>query len=156
MIALGAAGISGKVLFRTVDGLKVHAQLLSPAQPNVDNSSSGGTKDKVRLLIPAAPINEVFHEDEDLKTSIANTLGIPPRQIVGLGRNSLMDLVIELDQDVDYSATGMKVDAVTLMKVSPTGTRSQILTSRGDHHGVDFVKRVFAYGSEGELSLLQH
>jgi len=60
-----------------------------------------------------------------------------------------MDIVIEVDSSVDFSAVGMDIDPVALMRASPAGTRSQVVTSAWGRGGVDFAKRVFAYGSEG-------
>lgn len=64
-----------------------------------------------------------------------------------------MDVVIEVHPGVDITATGLKeVDPVKMMKASPPGTRSQVVTCRAPIDSeFDFLKRVFMYGSEGAL-----
>jgi predicted PhzF superfamily epimerase YddE/YHI9 len=88
----------------------------------------------------------------------ASALSIPASAILSLSRDALNDVIIELREDLDFSAEGLEVDAPKLVEASPEGTRSQVLTSRcvgwGGNLGGEFsfAKRVFAYGSEGALS----
>ncbi|KIV89086.1 hypothetical protein PV10_08692 [Exophiala mesophila] len=149
-IALGDAGrVTGDVTFYTVDGIMVQAQLgAHSGEREQPGDSNIGHKWTVKLQIPSVPVTEDFNQDLGLRERIASTLNLHTRQIVSLGRNSLQDLVIELEDSVDFSATRMTIDAVALMEAFPPGTRSQVLTGNGSRYGVDFVKRVFAYGSE--------
>ena len=133
--------------FRTVGGIIVDARLEGD---NAKNGFAYGEARTLKLEIPAQPVTEWFDEDLELRERIADSFGVEATQILALGRNALMDLVIELAGDVDFSAESMEIDAVALMDASPSGSRSQIITSRGDRYGIDFVKRVFAYGSEGK------
>lgn len=134
---------------RTIDGIMVKARSVAS-----DSSESAitmyGEPYQMKLEMPAVPVTESFDGDVNVRTKIAKSLGVTSSQILGLWRNALMDVVIELDPGVDFSAAGMDLDAVELMHASPAGTRSQVITSRGDRHGVDFLERVFAYGSEGK------
>lgn len=148
-IILSPYHAQGEMSFRTVDGIMVKA-CGSPSEISRSSNEECGAVCAMKLQMPSVPINEWFHRDSSLRDRIAKCLGIKTSQVVALGRNALMDLVIELDSEVDFSAANMPIDAVELMKLSPSGTRSQIITSRGDRYGVDFVKRVFAYGSEGK------
>ncbi len=136
-----------RIRFRTVGGLLIDAQV-DAREPSC--GAEYGEAIQIQLELPAQPVKDWFSEDEELKREIARSLGVKMEQILALGRNALMDLVIELSCDVNFSAAGMKIDAVALMEACPLGTRSQILTSGGERYGVDFVKRVFAYGSEGK------
>jgi len=138
----------GKLTFRTVGGIIVQADRLWHPETG-SGSKSLGQGMTVRLRVPSVPITESFDHDVELRQRLAQAIQISPFQIRGLGRNSLMDLVIEVDHAVDFSAKTKRIDAVALMKSSPPGTRSQIITSEGRREGVDFLKRVFAYGSEG-------
>jgi predicted PhzF superfamily epimerase YddE/YHI9 len=151
-IALRGKCDEQKLTFRTVDGITVHAERLGQAEI-VSCKSLLGQVITVKLQIPSVPITESLDHEVGLRDKLAQAIHISPSQILGLGRNSLMDLVVEVDCAVDFSAARMKVDAVALMKSSPPGTRSQIITSEGRREGVDFVKRVFAYGSEGEQAV---
>ncbi|EXJ58606.1 hypothetical protein A1O7_06033 [Cladophialophora yegresii CBS 114405] len=146
--------------FQTVGGIVVDAQVRPEGEEHtarinnvdrldVDLRRDYGVARTMQLEIPAQPVDRWFTEDLDLRRRIATALGIESAQVLALGRNALMDLVIELGADVDFSAGNMEIDAVALMEASPPGTRSQIITSAGARYGVDFVKRVFAYGSEG-------
>ena len=151
-IALGDAGrVTGDVTFYTVDGIMVQAQLgARSGEREQHGDSSPGHKWTVKLHIPSVPVTEDLNRDEGLRERIASSLKLQARQIVSLGRNSLQDLVVELEDSVDFSATRMNVEGVALMEASPPGTRSQVLTGNGSRYGVDFVKRVFAYGHECE------
>lgn len=150
VIALeGRTAARGKLMFRTVGGIIVHAERLGRAE-TVPGKRTLGQVMTVKLQIPSVPITEPLDHDFELRDRIAQAMQVPPSQISGLGRNSLKDLVIEVDSAVDFSADAKKIDAVALMKSSPPGTRSQIITSEGKREGVDFLKRVFAYGSEGK------
>lgn len=154
MIALGDAGrAAGDVVFYTVDGIMVQAQLGTPLVGRPGDVTVG-ERWTVKLQIPSVPVTEDLNLDEDLRARIASSLKLQARQIVSMGRNSLKDLVIELDDSVDFSASRMTIDGVALMEASPPGTRSQVLTGDGSRYGVDFVKRVFAYGSEGEFDVV--
>lgn len=84
----------------------------------------------------------------------AEALSLPASDILSLSRDALNDVIIELREDVDFSAAGLEVDAKKLVEASPEGTRSQVLTSRGvgwtgKPGEFEFAKRVFAYGAEG-------
>ncbi|KAJ9607764.1 hypothetical protein H2200_007842 [Cladophialophora chaetospira] len=133
--------------FKTVGGIVVDARLEGY---DAKRGFEYGEARIFRLEIPARPVNQWYNEDIELRKRIADTLVVDVTQILALGRNELMDLAIELSHEVDFSAGSMQIDAVALMNASPPGTRSQIITSRGDRYGVDFVKRVFAYGSEDQ------
>ena len=135
--------------FVTVGGITVDAQL---ERTDPDKGFEFGEARIIKLEIPAEPVKEWLDKDGVLRERIARSLGISASDILALGRNALMDLVIEVSDEVDMSAANMHIDAVDLMNASPAGTRSQIITSRGDACGVDFAKRVFAYGSEGKMS----
>lgn len=148
LLARGGRYASSRTMrFKTVGGIVIDARLDAREQ---SRSGEYGEARKIQLELPAEPVIEWFGGDGELKRGIASSLAVKPEQILALGRNALMDLVIELGCDVDFSAAGMNIDAVALKEACPSGTRSQVLTSRGDRYGVDFVKRVFAYGSEGK------
>ena len=73
---------------------------------------------------------------------------------MAIGQNALMDIIIEVDPDIDFSAQKMEIDPMALLHASPPGTRSQVITSSWNlDQSVDFSKRVFAYGSEGTKSI---
>lgn len=148
-IVLNGRCAKQKITFRTVDGITVHAERLGQAEM-VSCESLLGQVMTVKLQVPSVPITECLDHEVDLRDRLAQAIQISPFQILSLGRNSLMDLVVEVDCTVDFSAGRMNVDAVALMRSSPPGTRSQIITSEGRREGVDFLKRVFAYGSEGK------
>ncbi|ETI22429.1 hypothetical protein G647_06504 [Cladophialophora carrionii CBS 160.54] len=159
--AEGDPPVRATMRFQTVGGIVVDAQV-RPDDHNaridhgdrVDHNlgCDYGVLRTMELEIPAQPVDEWFTEDLKLRQTIATALGIETAQVLALGRNALMDLVIELSADVDFSAARMEIDAVALMEASPPGTRSQIITSAGARYGVDFVKRVFAYGSEDQAT----
>ena len=140
------------LIFRTVEGIIVKAQGLTSDRSSPKADKYGVTY-SMKLLIPAVPVSEYLDSDINLQVRIAIALKIKPDQILAMGRNSLRDIVIELDPEVDFSADQMAIDAMALMKACPPGTRSQIITGRGNKEGVDFLKRVFAYGSEGRMVL---
>ncbi|KIW31927.1 uncharacterized protein PV07_03514 [Cladophialophora immunda] len=156
---MGAAIVLGQqlavrgrqMIFETVGGIKVDGYTIS-GQSLASSAADFGGVCTVKLKLPAEPVKEWFDGDVRLRESIAACLGVDVSQILALGRNALMDLVIEVSEDVDFSAESMAVDAVGLMNASPPGTRSQIITSKGGRYGVDFAKRVFAYGGEGKQS----
>lgn len=88
------------------------------------------------------------------KERFAAALKLPVEAVIGLSQNELRDVNIELDPSVDFSAKNMFIDAVALLDASPPGTRSQVITSAWSlDPEVDFAKRVFAYGLEGECCL---
>ncbi|KIW95166.1 uncharacterized protein Z519_03750 [Cladophialophora bantiana CBS 173.52] len=153
---MGAALVLGQrfaaggrqMIFETVGGIRVDGYMVS-APSSESCEGEYGKVCTVKLEIPAEPVKEWFDDDVELRESISKCLGVEKAQILALGRNALMDLVIEMSEEVDFSAESMTVDAVGLMNASPSETRSQIITSRGGRYGVDFAKRVFAYGGEG-------
>lgn len=101
------------------------------------------------MHIPSEPPLPTLTLPSELRDAFAVVLGISPQQIVALGQNALADIIIELDAQVDFSASAMTIDPVKLLTASPLGTRSQVITSAACVDGGDFVKRVFAYGGEG-------
>ncbi|KAI5480286.1 hypothetical protein MNV49_001245 [Pseudohyphozyma bogoriensis] len=105
------------------------------------------------LTFPSVPPTPSLAPPETFVQSFATALNLPREAIVGLTCNELMDVNIELDPSVDFSAASMKVDAVALMDASPEGTRSQVISSTWAKNGdYDFAKRVFAYGSEDQAT----
>jgi len=141
-----------RMLFRTSGGLEIGAFEVPSPRLGIKEQFQQGKPCTVKLEMPAEPVTEWYHEDEQLLKNLAKCLGTYASMILGLGRNLLLDLVVELDPSVDFSAGNMNIDAVGLMNACPSGTRSQIITSRGDSYGVDFLKRVFAYGSEDQAT----
>jgi hypothetical protein len=102
------------------------------------------------LSFPSSPVLPSPAFPEDVKTAFATALDIDPRGILAIGQNTLMDIIIELDPDVDFSAQTMNIDPIALLHASPPGTRNQVITSSWAlNSSYDFAKRVFAYGSEG-------
>ncbi|EXJ68288.1 uncharacterized protein A1O5_08903 [Cladophialophora psammophila CBS 110553] len=156
---MGAALVLGQrfaaggrqMIFETVGGIRVDGYMVS-AQSSDSVEGECGKVCTVKLEIPAEPVKEWFDDDVELREIISKCLGVEKAQILALGRNALMDLVIEMSEDVDFSAESMTVDAVGLMNASPSETRSQIITSKGGRYGVDFAKRVFAYGGEDQAT----
>lgn len=104
----------------------------------------------VKMAFPSEPVLPLQVIADSYRESYAHALGIHSNLIQRLGRNSLMDVVIEVHPGVDITATGLKeVDPVKMMKASPPGTRSQVVTCRAPIDSeFDFLKRVFMYGSE--------
>jgi len=129
--------------FETFHGIKTAVKVLSP--------STSKTTITISMRFPSSPVSDGSEFPESVKIGFAKALGINPSKIVALGRNDLMDMVVEVESSVDFSADGggCNIDAVELMNISPAGTRSQVVTSSGKS-GVDFLKRVWAYGGEGE------
>ncbi|KEF56469.1 uncharacterized protein A1O9_08050 [Exophiala aquamarina CBS 119918] len=154
-IALEGRCDQGNLTFQTVGGIFVHAESLGRAETSSGKRTLGQVM-TVKLRIPSVPVTEPLDHDLELRERMAKAIEIAPLQILALGRNSLMDLVVEVDSTVDFSADTIKIDAGALMKGSPPGTRSQIITSQGRRDGVDFLKRVFAYGSEDQATGSTH
>ena len=138
-----------RMLFRTSGALEIGAVEVPSSRLSTSELFQHGKACTLKLEMPAAPVTDWLHGDLDVTNNMAKCFGVDVSKVLGLGRNSLLDLFIEMDPSVDFSASGMTIDPVALMDVSPPRTRSQIITSKGDNYGVDFVKRVFAYGSEG-------
>lgn len=105
-----------------------------------------------KLTLPLSPVISDLKPADEYRGHFAKALGIDESLILELSCNALKDVNIELDPSVDYSAKAFTIDAMALMKASPPGTRSQVVTSAvlGDSER-DFAKRVFAYGGEGQL-----
>ena len=145
----------GRVLrFYTVGGIVVDARFVG----GEGAEDKGGAFGKVRTLQVELPreavVERTFRDEDVVKGKIARCLGISDDKILALGRNSLMDLVIEVSEEVDFSAASMEIDGVALMHACPQRTRSQIITGKEGSFGAEFVKRMFAYGSEGEKSFV--
>lgn len=144
------------MILKTSDGLHAMAEFL-PGDV-ATHVARLGVPDEIRLLIPSAAPDQNLLSNKALRTNIAKAIGISPEQILNLTTNSLKDIVIEVDTNVDFSAesqVGVRIDTIGLWKASPPNTRAQIITSRGQSFGVDYVKRVFWEGVEG-LSTIFH
>lgn len=102
------------------------------------------------MSFPSSPVLPSLALSEDIRTDFAKALGVDASKILAFGQNDLMDVILELDPDLDFSALNMRINPVALLNASPPGTRSQVVTSAWSlDPSVDFAKRVFAYGSEG-------
>ena len=102
------------------------------------------------MSLPSSPILSSVTISKETKIALAKALGIEERTILAIGRNGLMDIIVEVDPSLDFSYETMKIDPLALLKATPEGTRSQVITSSWSKNvGVDFAKRVFAYGVEG-------
>ena len=107
------------VRFQTIGGIRVGAY--KPVVDHVSPDVAFGKTYTVKMEFPAQRVEEWFNEDIQLRQQLARCLGLETVQILTLGRNALKDLVIELSDDVDFSAANMKIDEVALMKASPSG-----------------------------------
>jgi PhzF family phenazine biosynthesis protein len=133
------------VKFRTFSEINISA--------SIPTSQAPGDVLKVSMHFPSSPLVPHLAITGDVRLRFANALGIDEKKIVAIGQNELRDIVIELHSSVDFSAAMMEIDPKGLLDASPEGTRSQVITSRGrgGKEGVDFLKRVFAYGGEGNI-----
>ena len=114
----------------------------------------GGVKREmeVHMAFPSLPADHEVQNVNEVRGRFLRVLELQRGDIVGLKRNELGDVVVEVREGVDFSAGEMQIDALELERACPVGTRSLILTGRGKGtDGVDFEKRVFAYGCEGML-----
>lgn len=92
---------------------------------------------------------------DSMKAAFAAALGIHEDKIAAIAENKIKDIIIELSPHRDFSAQAMSIDPKAMLQASPPGTGSQIVTGTGAGHGnVDFVKRVFAFGTEGKSAWL--
>lgn len=135
--------------FRLRNGIV--AQTCVSSQTSSKRSLLGEIREII-MVIPSAPPSISHASVTSEKTQIerfAQALKIDIDQVLHIGLNSLDDWVIELDPSLDISSMNMYIDPCTLLEASPKGTGSQIITTRSRTPGVDFYKRVFAYGSEG-------
>lgn len=130
--------------FVTNTGIKTSASIVSTSKKEEIERVS------ISMSFPCSPILKNLQPSSDVRKKFAGALGISPEKIIGIGKNALLDIIIELDPSIDFSAGAMYIDPVALLIASPSGTRSQVITSSwsADDDG-DFAKRVFAYGSEG-------
>lgn len=127
-------------MFTTYSGIKTFATILKP-DPKNDRITS------ILIEFPSEPVLPEIKISEDLQAGFAKALGIAQGQILAIGQNSLTDIIIEVDPELDFSATKMNIDPEALLKASPIGTRSHVITSSWNvDENVDFAKRVFAYG----------
>lgn len=134
----------GAMDFCTFSGIDVSASIPSNQQC--------GTALKISMHFPSSPIVSRLAVSEDVRLGFAKALGIDEGMVVAIGQNELRDVVVEVHPDVDFSEAYMDIDPIALLSASPAGTRSQVITSRGGKEGVDFLKRVFAYGSEDQAT----
>lgn len=144
--ALHAARLGTNFDFTTFTGIKASATII----PSTTSNSADREHVTISMSFPSSPVLPSPAFSKDVKTAFAIALGIDPRKILAIGQNALMDIIIELDPDVDFSAQTMNIDPIALLHASPPGTRSQVVTSSWSFNPkIDFAKRVFAYGSEG-------
>lgn len=144
-------------LFRLRNGIEAKASVASErgGEKKSHTTSDGDSKlGSVRQItmefppeMPSIPPNS--HVIDQI-ARFAAALQIEVHQIVALTINALDDWVIELDASTDISSDTMFIDPVALLEASPQPTRSQIVTTTSSKPGVDFAKRVFAYGGEGK------
>jgi PhzF family phenazine biosynthesis protein len=147
--ALHAAGYGTEFDFTTFMGIKASASIIPISATTTDHAT-------ISMSFPSSPVLSSLALSEDVRKGFAKALGINESKILATGQNALMDIVLELDPDLDFSASKMHIDPVALLNVSPPGTRSQVITSSWSlDPSVDFAKRVFAYGSEGSFTLPQ-
>ncbi|KAK5019876.1 hypothetical protein LTR16_000168 [Cryomyces antarcticus] len=132
------------VRFEAFSGVKTSA-VIAPS-----TSRAGATT--VIMTFPSEPVDQTLDGAETVKRDFARALGIREEEVVAIGRNSLMDIVIELNPRIDFSAANMAIDPVKLLKASPARTRSQVVTGAWGRGTFDFAKRVFAYGSEDQAT----
>lgn len=143
----------------TFEGLKASASIVPSLTPTPSSNSNHSPQNNQPVIIsmsfPSSPILPSLVLSSDLKIEFAAALGIHENKILAIGQNELRDIVIEVDAALDFSAKNMEIDPVKLLNASPEGTRSQVITSAWSKDcGVDFAKRVFAYGSEGTYIFL--
>ncbi|KAJ9632220.1 hypothetical protein H2203_000623 [Taxawa tesnikishii (nom. ined.)] len=104
------------------------------------------------MEFPSEPVDPSAQLSRGDKRKFACAPNLKLQQMLNLGKNRLDNIVIELDPAVDSSDAGMNVDLRALLKASPPGARSQILTRLRKRPDADFVKRVFAYGLEDQAA----
>ncbi|KAF4962264.1 hypothetical protein FSARC_9653 [Fusarium sarcochroum] len=136
----------GQIFLKASDGRVAKAQLLQGDDANAEILL--GAPAGIELLIPPLPVSGSLNENNELRTAFAKSLVIEPNQIEELATNAFNDVIIQVKHDVDFSYANPGIDAMGLHNASPSGTRAQIVTSRGDRLGVDYLKRVFWEGSE--------
>lgn len=136
-----------RIAFKTVKGVAIDVKVSAAEFA----SGKGAT---VQMTLPADPVDAGLVFPSEVTANFAAALGVEATDIIAVTRNSLMDVFIEVASYVDYSAAAMGIDPVKLLEASSEGTRSQVVTSRSGEEGVDFTKRVFAYGSEGKFRAL--
>lgn len=132
-----------KYSFLTSKGVPLTAVLSPP-------SSATSPSTTFDLTFPSSPPLPALNPPYRFIASYAQALNLPESDILSLNRDALDDVIIELAPSVDLE--GMEVDAGELMRVGPEGVRSQVMTRLVSTLGgkVDWEKRVFAYGAEGE------
>ena len=146
--ALYSAGLGNEFHFRTLTGIETAASIIAEDL----NEAKGRDKVTISMSFPSSPILPSLSLSQNVRRGFAQALNIEPRKILGIGQNALRDIILEVDPEIDFSAAKMRIDPVALLGASPTGTRSQVITSSWKlDEDVDFAKRVFAYGSEGRL-----
>ncbi|TKA65128.1 hypothetical protein B0A49_08186 [Cryomyces minteri] len=143
-IALHQTHGLSSVKFEAFGGVKLSA-VVAPS-----TSQAGAAT--VVMTLPSDPVDQTLDGAGTVKRDFARALGIREEDVVAIGRNSLMDVVLELDPRVDFSATNMEIDPVKLLKASPARIRSQVVTGAWGRGTFDFAKRVFAYGSEDQAT----
>ena len=132
--------------FVTITGIETGASVSTTSQTWANDEDTVS----VSMQFPASPVVDRLQPPLHVKERFATALGIDETDIWYIGMNDLMDVVLELNPEIDFSAEAMAIDAVALLRASPPGTRSQVITSSwAFDKDVDFAKRVFAYGSEG-------
>ncbi|PVH71058.1 Diaminopimelate epimerase-like protein [Cadophora sp. DSE1049] len=135
--------------FVTAMGIDTRASVSTTSQTWANDEDTVS----VSMHFPCSPVVARLQPSLDVKTKFAAALGLDEVEILQIGMNDLMDIVLELNSEVDFSAENMAIDAVALLKASPPGTRSQVITSSwAFDDDVDFAKRVFAYGSEDQAT----
>ncbi|KAH7346151.1 hypothetical protein BKA65DRAFT_272289 [Rhexocercosporidium sp. MPI-PUGE-AT-0058] len=135
--------------FRTSSGIGASTSVSTRSQTWSNDESPVS----VSMEFPSSPVVATLQPSLDVKAGFAVALGLQDAEILQIGMNELMDIVLELDPNVNFSAERMDIDPVALLKASPPGTRSQVITSSWNFdEDVDFAKRVFAYGLEDQAT----
>ncbi|KAH7410540.1 hypothetical protein BKA64DRAFT_357247 [Cadophora sp. MPI-SDFR-AT-0126] len=135
--------------FVTATGIETRASVSTKSH----TWANDGDTVAVSMNFPCSPVVARLQPSMDIKAKFAAALGLDEVEILQIGMNDLMDIVLELNPEVDFSAATMIIDPVALLKASPPGTRSQVITSSWAlDKDVDFAKRVFAYGSEDQAT----
>lgn len=144
--------------FRLRNGIVSRAQISDQPASSLPRKLQLGAVREIAMTFPTEPPNPkiTLIEPEvktitgtDIEEDYASALGLEPKQLLYVAVNGHEDVVIELDSSIDISADKMAIDAVALEAGSPQYVRSQVITTKSSEEGVDFYKRVFAYGSEG-------
>ncbi|KAF2104896.1 Diaminopimelate epimerase-like protein [Rhizodiscina lignyota] len=146
-LALAEHTRSTSFTIKTKIGITISIEVAPP-------SNKGGpfTPAHVTMQFPEDAVTPGSVTDST-KRAFAEALGISVNDIVAIAENEIKDIIVELPPHRDFSARAMAIDPKAMLKASPPGTRSQVITSAGrGTRGADFFKRVFAFGGEDQAT----